>query len=149
MSNNVSNLAKLKLEVIKYHTNQNGESNKSMVNQYFLESIAKDSCYTSLSSINFKNTQIADAGVEYDTKKKEHNYIACERIDQYVQRLTLELSELQIRHDADCQVYTVVTGGQAYQYKPKKLKTAPKESEAIKAARKMAAERKAAAEVGA
>jgi len=149
MSNNVSNLAKLKLEVIKYHTNQNGESNTSMVNQRFLESIAKDSCYTSLSSINYKNGQIADAGADYDTKKKEGNHIACERIDQYVQRLTLELSELQIRHDADCQVYTIVTGGQAYKYMPKKLKTAPKQSDAMKAALKMAAERKALAEAGA
>ena len=140
MSNNVSNLAKLKLEVIKYHTNQDGESNTSMVNQYFLESIAKDSCYTSLNSLNYKKRQIADASADYDTKKEEHNHTACERIDQYVQRLTLELSELQIRHDADCQVYTIVTGGQAYQYKPKSLKTAPKESEAIKAARKIAAE---------
>lgn len=140
MSNNVSNLAKLKLEVIKYHTNQDGESNTSMVNQYFLESIAKDSCYTSSNSLNYKKRQIADASADYDTKKEERNHTACERIDQYIQRLTLELSELQIRHDADCQVYTIVTGGQAYKSNANKSKTAPKESEAVKAARKIAAE---------
>lgn len=139
MSNNVSNLAKLKLEVIKYHTNQNGESNTSMVNQYFLQSLARDACYTSNNSLQFKKKQIADSTADYDSEIEKGNNIGAERVEQKVERLYLELDELQIRHDADCQVYTLITGGQAWM--SSSSKQAPKKESAImKKARQLKAE---------
>jgi hypothetical protein len=139
MSNNVSNLAKLKLEVIKYHTNQDGESNTSMVNQYFLQSLARDACYTSNNSLQFKKKQIADSTADYDSEIEKGNNIGAERVEQKVERLYLELDELQIRHDADCQVYTLITGGQAWM--SSSSKQAPKKESAImKKARQLKAE---------
>jgi hypothetical protein len=141
MSNNVSNLAKLKLEVIKYHTNQNGESNTSMVNQYFLHSLARDACYTSNNSLQFKKKQIADSTADYDSEIEKGNNIGAERVEQKVERLYLELDELQIRHDADCQVYTLITGGQAWMSNTSSSKQAPKKESAImKKARQLKAE---------
>jgi len=141
MSKIVSNLAKLKLEVIKYHTNQDGESNTSVVNQYFLESLARDACYTSNNSIDFKKRQISDATTEYDTEAEKGNHIRADRIEQYVERMYLELEELQVRHDADCQVYTIITGGHAWMSKSASSKQAPKKESAImKKARQLKAE---------
>jgi len=141
MSNNVSNLAKLKLEVIKYHTNQDGESNTSVVNQYFLESLARDACYTSNNSIDFKKKQISEATTDYDTEVEKGNHIGADRIEQKIERMYLELDELQIRHDADCQVYTVITGGHAWMSNTSSSKQTPKKESAImKKARQLKAE---------
>ena len=139
MSKIVSNLAKLKLEVIKYHTNQDGESNTSMVNQYFLQSLARDACYTSDKSIDFKKKQISEATTDYDTEVEKGNHIGADRIEQKIERMYLELEELQVRHDADCQVYTIITGGHAWM--SSSSKQAPKkESALMKKARQLKAE---------
>lgn len=148
MTNIVTNLAKLKLEVIKYHTNQNGESTTSVVNQKFLEKIAQDACYVSYKSLDYKDKMIDTSTTEYDGHVKDGNIIAAERTESYIDLLSLELDELQIRHDADCQVYTWITGGQAYiPYKPQAKKALKKESSALKAARERRESRKQ--EVGA
>lgn len=141
MTNIVTNLAKLKLEVIKYHTNQDGESTTSVVNQYFLHSLARDACYTSNNSIEFKKKNISEATEDYDTEVEKGNHIGADRVEQRVERMYLELDELQVRHDADCQVYTIITDGQAWVSNNSSTKQAPKkESALMKKARQLKAE---------
>ena len=112
-------LVQLKLDVINHH--------KGSDNEYLRTQIAKDACYTSFNSIEWKGEQmsivkndmvdLAQAKgaevVDIRIEKKARIYLAMER----------EMDELTERHKADLEVYTIVTQGEVWQHKPKRTFT--------------------------
>ena len=133
MTKKLSKLAQLKLDVIKYHLHDDesthrqdidGTVEQAQINERFLIGLARDACYTSHNSITFKKKQIADSLAEYDTATEEKNIYDQERIGRWISRLTPELDELTLRHDADLEVFSKLTGGEAWQ--PKSQPTASK-----------------------
>ena len=73
MTKSISTLAKLKLEVINYHTTDKPSQDGPVVNEKFLIGLARDACYTSNNSLSFKKKQVADARAEYDRHVHEDN----------------------------------------------------------------------------
>jgi len=115
----ISKLAKMKLEVINFHTTDKPSVDGPVVNDNFLKGLGRDACYTSSNSLTFKKKQLADSLAEYDQAFADKNSYAIERTERWINTLMPELEELQARHDADCQVYTVLTGGEAWTAKKK------------------------------
>jgi len=113
----VSTLAKLKLEVINYHTTDKPSQEGPVVNDKFLIGLARDACYTSNNSLTFKKKQIADSLAEYDLAFEEKNAYAIERTERWINTLKPELDELQTRHNADTEVYAIITHGEVWQAK--------------------------------
>ena len=64
MSNNTSKLIELKLAVIQYHNGDNMD--------YLMKSIARDACYTSYNSLQYKRKQMADTIAEFETAVVEN-----------------------------------------------------------------------------
>ncbi len=116
MTKVLSKLAKLKLEVINYHNHDNDK---------FLVGLSRDACYTSHNSLQFKRKQIADALAEYDIAVEVKNIHDQDRTQRWIDRLCPELDELQVRHDADLEVYKALTGGETWL--PNKPVAAPKQ----------------------
>ena len=118
MTKTLSQLAKLKLEVINYHnhdiSNPDAKTGGTAVNDKFLVGLARDACYTSHNSLNFKRKQIADALGDYDTAVEAKNISDIERTQRWIDRLCPELDELQTRHDADLEVYKHITCGETW-----------------------------------
>tara|TARA_R110000787_G_scaffold8568_7_gene28975 strand:+ start:148 stop:576 length:429 start_codon:yes stop_codon:yes gene_type:complete len=118
MTKKLSTLAQLKLDVINYHnhdmSNPDNKTGGLVVNDKFLIGLARDACYTSHNSLNFKRKQIADSLAEYDIAAKEENVYAMERTERWIERLTPELDELVDRHNADKEVYGVFSGGETW-----------------------------------
>lgn len=126
MTKKLSKLAQLKLDVINYHlhndestyrNNIDGTTEQAQVNERFLVGLARDACYTSHNSITFKKKQIADSLAEYDIATENKNIYDQERIGRWISRLTPELDELTVRHDADLEVFAKLTGGEQWQAK--------------------------------
>lgn len=131
MTKKLSKLAQLKLDVINYHlhdeehrNNIDGTTEQAQINERFLIGLARDACYTSHNSITFKKKQIADSLAEYDIAVEADNIYDQERIGRWINRLTPELDELAVRHDADLEVFARLTGGEKWQ--PKAQPTASK-----------------------
>lgn len=110
-------LVKAKLAIINFHK---GDSN-----EYLRVSIARDACYTSFNSIEWKSDQMSEIKNEVAIWRRENP--DAEVIDVKISgKLSLynkmedELIELQERHRADCEVYTAVTQGEVWQRKPKR-----------------------------
>ena len=122
----ISKLAKMKLEVINFHTTDKPSADGPVVNDNFLKGLGRDACYTSSNSLTFKKKQLADSLAEYDQAFADKNSYAIERTERWINTLMPELEELQARHDADCQVYTVITGGEAWEPKKKPATTITK-----------------------
>jgi hypothetical protein len=133
----ISKLAKMKLEVINYHTTDKPSVDGPIVNDNFLRGLARDACYTSNNSLMFKKKQLADSLAEYDIAVDQKNSYSMERTERWINTLMPELEELQARHDADCQVYTVITGGEAWT--PKKKPSTNAKAANFSALRKMVA----------
>ena len=125
---NVSKLAQLKLEVINYHATDKPSADGPIINDKFLISLAGDACYTSHNSLSYKKKQIADARAEYDRHVAEENIYSAEKTERWIDLLEPELDELQTRHDADIEVFAILTHGEVWQYKPK----APKATKSFK-----------------
>ena len=115
----ISKLAKMKLEVINFHTTDKPSVDGPVVNTAFLTKLASDACYVSNNGLTYKKKQLADSLAEYDQAFADKNSYAIERTERWINTLMPELEELQARHDADCQVYTVLTGGEAWTAKKK------------------------------
>tara|TARA_R110002126_G_scaffold100231_1_gene231663 strand:- start:10 stop:420 length:411 start_codon:yes stop_codon:yes gene_type:complete len=115
----ISKLAKMKLEVINFHTTDRPSVDGPVVNTAFLTKLASDACYVSNNGLTYKKKQLADSLAEYDQAFADKNSYAIERTERWINTLMPELEELQARHDADCQVYTVLTGGEAWTAKKK------------------------------
>ena len=139
----ISKLAKMKLEVINYHTTDSQSVDGLIINDYFLKSLARDACYTSDNGITFKAKAIVAESVKYDSAKKADNLYEKERSERILGNMDLEMAELKFRHNADLEVYKVVTGGETWvQNLPKAIKPAAETqdfSEMIAAAKKMVA----------
>tara|TARA_R110000824_G_scaffold25412_2_gene88599 strand:- start:7235 stop:7654 length:420 start_codon:yes stop_codon:yes gene_type:complete len=120
----ISKLAQLKLEVINYHTTDKPSADGPIINDKFLISLAGDACYTSNNSLSYKKKQLADSRAEYDRHVDENNIYSAEKTERWIDLLTPELDELQTRHDADIEVFAIITHGEVWQYKPKANKSA-------------------------
>ena len=127
----------MKLEVINYHTTDKPSIDGPVVNTAFLTKLASDACYTSNNGLTYKKKQLADSLAEYDIAVDQKNSYSMERTERWINTLMPELEELQARHDADCQVYTVITGGEAW--KPKEKTSTNAKAANFSALRKMVA----------
>lgn len=103
----INTLVKLKLEVIKFHE----------ANEYTEMSIARDACYTSFNSLQFKKTgngQMLDIAAEIkDLLPERGTEIADVKLARLLDRyegMEQELEILSQRHAADCEVYKQITG---------------------------------------
>ena len=115
----ISKLAKMKLEVINFHTTDRPSVDGPVINDNFLQGLSRDACYTSNNSLTFKKKQLADSLAEYDQAFEDKNTYAIERTERWIKTLQPELEELNVRHKADCEVYAVLTGGEVWQPKKK------------------------------
>ena len=116
MTNTLSKLAKMKLDVINYHaeTITTDLDNKEITNRKDLVSMARDACYTSNNSIGYVKTSIADALAEYDEAIEENNKRQEESSERYLEMLYCRLETQQERHQADIDVYAHLTGGEVW-----------------------------------
>ena len=99
-----TNLVDLKLAVIKFHN----------ANVYTETNIARDACFTSHNSLDFKAKQMADVAAEIkDLMPQRGSEVADVRIEKLLTRydsMEMELYDLSIRHEADLEVYKQITG---------------------------------------
>lgn len=109
-------LVNAKLAIIEFH--------KGTDNEYLRNSIARDACFTSHNSMTWKQGQMADTKAEVAQWRSEN--AGAEVIDVNIakkvklyQAMELELTELEERHKADCEVYKSVTG-EAWKPRPKR-----------------------------
>ena len=114
--NNTPNLYDLKLAVINFH--------KGDQNEYLRISIARDACYTSFNSIEWKSEQMSKtknelASLAASAGQEVVDISIGKKISLY-RKMEDELAELQERHVADTQVYTEVTQGEVWSAKPKR-----------------------------
>ena len=120
-------LADMKLAVIKYHTHSNNNPDNKVggriINEKFLIGLGRDACYTSNNSLNFKRKQIADAFADYDQATADDNAYDQNRSANWLATLEPELDELQVRHNADKEVYHNLTGGETWTPTPPKNTT--------------------------
>ena len=100
-------LIELKLQVIKFHE----------ANEYTETSIARDACYTSFNSMQFKSTgngQMADIAAEIKGLMPERGQeiadVKIERLLTRYEQMEVELEILTDRHKADKAVYKAITG---------------------------------------
>ena len=102
-----TSLIDLKMAVIKYH---NG-------NDYFETSLARDACFTSYNSLNWKKTgsgQMADIAAEIKGLLPERGTeIADVKLERLINKYELMEQELELlteRHEADKAVFKTITG---------------------------------------
>ena len=126
MTNNTTKLIELKIAVIEYHSGDGMD--------YLQKGIARDACYTSFNSLQYKKKQMADAIADYETAVVEGRDAPQMRILSMIERMEVELEQLDERHEADKAVYTIISEGEEWQMAPKKRAPALKSSklEALK-----------------
>lgn len=110
------NLVDLKLAVINYHKGDEFE--------YLRKQCATDACYTSFNSMQWKQKQMADLKAEivelHTASGTEVVDVKIERKVMLYQSMECELDELSYRHDADKEVYTIITQGETWMPRPKR-----------------------------
>jgi hypothetical protein len=99
-------LTDLKLAVVNFH--------KGDANEYLRGQIARDACYTSSNSINWKLQQMSDVKADLASLMPAEGAEVVDvnitkKVEIY-QSMKLELDELQDRHNADLEVYKIITG---------------------------------------
>ena len=108
-------LVDMKLAVINYH--------KGDHNEYLRTGIARDACYTSFNSMDWKSGQMSDLRAELsDLANAAGSEVVDVKIEKKIalyQNMEAELEELMERHTADCDVYHAVTG-ERWTRKPKR-----------------------------
>lgn len=109
-------LTKMKLAVVNFH--------KGDHNEYVRISVARDACYTSFNSIEWKSEQMSKTKNELAELAAEAGQEVVDinigkKISLY-RKMEEELAELQKRHVADLEVYTEVTQGETWTPKPKR-----------------------------
>jgi hypothetical protein len=112
MTTGTSKLVELKLAVIKYHQIDG--------NDYLIQNIARDACYTSHNGLVYKKKQMADAMADYETKVEEGRDAPLMRISNLIDRMEIELDHMEERHHADLAAYTIITDGLEWSPTPKK-----------------------------
>lgn len=100
-----NDLVALKLAVIKYHN----------ANEYLEVAMARDACFTSFNSLNWKKTgdgQMGDIAAEIKDllpqRGQEITDVKLERLLSRYEQMEAELSILEERHAADKAVYKIV-----------------------------------------
>lgn len=116
---NANDLVALKTAVIKYHG----------ANEYTEKAIARDACYTSFNSLQFKlrgDGQMADVAAEIkDLMPQRGQEIADVKLARLLDRyegMEQELAVMEERHAADCAVYKQLTG-EEWLNKPRRTHT--------------------------
>lgn len=109
-------LVELKLAVVYYHA---GEEN-----EYLRTAIARDACYTSHNSINYKTEQMskvrADLASLMEGEGSEVVDINIAKKVEIYNSMDDELNQLTMRHQADLEVFEKITGEQwSYRRKSK------------------------------
>ena len=107
MSNNTSKLIELKLAVIQYHNGDNMD--------YLMKSIARDACYTSYNSLQYKRKQMADTIADFETAVVENKDTKADAIARRLDNMNIELEQMIERHDADRAVYEIITDGEQWE----------------------------------
>ena len=79
-------------------------------NERFIESIAKDECYTSKNSLDYKKRMLADKLAEYEHAVENILMIKADALQKLIDNIEDELALLETRHEADLSVYEQVTG---------------------------------------
>lgn len=99
-----TNLVDLKLAVIKFHN----------ANIYTETALARDACFTSHNSIAYKGEQMSDVAAEIkELMPQKGQDVVDSKLDKLLNRydsMELELYDLNIRHEADLEVYRLITG---------------------------------------
>ena len=131
MSNNTSKLIELKLAVIQYHNGDNMD--------YLMKGIARDACYTSYNSLQYKRKQMADTIADFESAVVENKDTKADAIARRLDSMNVELEQMIERHDADLAVYEIINDGE--QWEPqRKTRSVP-----AALAKKVAAMKKAVA----
>jgi len=112
MTTGTSKLVELKLAVIKYHQIDG--------NDYLMQNIARDACYTSHNGLIYKKKQMADALSDFETAIAEGRDAPQMRIMNLIERMEIELEHMEERHHADLAAYTIITDGLEWSPTPKK-----------------------------
>ena len=97
MTKNDSKLIELKLAVIQYHTGNDMD--------YLQKGIARDACYTSFNSLQYKKRMMADAITDYETAVRENRDAPQMRILSIIERM---------------EVYHIISDGDEWAMAPKK-----------------------------
>jgi hypothetical protein len=112
-------LVALKLAVIKYHN----------ANDYLETSMARDACFVSFNSLQWKKTgqgQMLDTAAEIKDllpqRGQEITDVKLERLLDKYEQMETELNMLEERHNADKAVYKEITGDE-WSAKPKRTHT--------------------------
>ena len=118
MTKTLSELAKLKLEVINYHnhdiSNPDNKVGGRVVNEQFIISLARDACFASARAVKFKSDYYNDLVAQYDIAVDNNNISEARRCEYILERIPPEVDELKYRHNADLEVYKELTGGETW-----------------------------------
>lgn len=113
-NSNTLSLVELKLAVINYHEE---------ANEFLKLGMARDACYTSYNSINWKKEQMSDTAAEIKGLLPERGQgeadVNLERLLSRHEQMECELETLIERHNADKEVYKHI-GGKEWLHKPKR-----------------------------
>jgi len=90
-------------------------------NERFIESIAKDECYTSKNSLDYKKRMLADRLADYENAAEQKQHIKMDALQKLIDNVEDELALLETRHEADLSVYEQVTG-KSWEAAPKKTR---------------------------
>jgi hypothetical protein len=90
-------------------------------NERFVESIAKDECYTSKNSLDYKKRMLADRLADYEDAAEQKQHIKMDALQKLIDNVEDELALLETRHEADLSVYEQVTG-KSWEPAPKKTR---------------------------
>lgn len=113
---------------------------------YIQKQIARDECYSSNNSMEFKRRQLADRIAEFASAVDEGNDYRASRAADLIDSMEAELEALQARFDADLQVYAAFHDGEEWvpqSKKPRQQATLSSDKKAQLAKRVAAAEKKA------
>ena len=106
MTKTTSQLIEMKLNVIKYHNDENMD--------YLMKGIARDACYTSYNSLQYKRKQMSDTIVEFEEAAVANNEGKAHSLAKRLDNMQIELDHLIERHDADLSVYEIITDGEQW-----------------------------------
>jgi|TARA_R100000479_G_scaffold47117_1_gene21750 hypothetical protein len=109
-------LVKAKVAVINYH--------EGTENEYIRFQCAKDACYTSFNSIQWKHEQMSEIKNELQVARAENkdSEVVSVKVSSKTilyRKMEAELVSLEERHKADLEVHKIITGD-AWQYRPKR-----------------------------
>jgi predicted ABC-class ATPase len=113
-TSNLDKLVALKTQVIQFHDGSE--------NEYVRINIARDACYTSKNSVDFKLNQMSDIRAELSDLADSGSDVVNSKIAQKIamyRRMEDELEQLEFRHKADLAVHLDIVG-ELWTHKPKR-----------------------------